>query len=222
MLQKELIYHSAALLRILNEAGYDCEADDDFESILAKVQMTGKEDQGPKFSVLRNDFTKGTAFWAFLMSGDRRIGGVAARMFDLNGESLADYIRRTSNAQFGGGQSVVQSVAPPLENMTGRMVFFGELHIAKDVRGSRKVLTAFNRMSMILAAMSWPDFDWMYAFLAKNHARAADMYGFTYRLPRVVTWRKPMPEGRDDTHMVAAINSLDLQHMLTSREMSEF
>ena len=172
MLNKDIIIQSAALLKTLNDEGFDCEADDDFESIMAKVQEAGKEDQGPKFSTLRNDFNRGTAFWVFLTKDERRFGALAVRMFDLKGETLAAYLRRTSNAQFGGGQSVVESVAEPLEQMTGRMVFFGELHFSREVRGNRKLLMAFNRLCMVLAAMTWTDFDWMYAFLTRRmHGR---------------------------------------------------
>lgn len=223
MFQKDLIVQSAAILRRLNEQGHDISVADDFEAIQQWIREKKRGPQNPKISLERNDFTKGEAFWVFLeIEGERR-GTLAARHFDLGGERLGDYLRRTSNAQFGGGRDVVAKVAPSASEMIGgKMIFFGDLLIDVDARGSRQILAAYCRITMILAAMTWSDFDWMYAFITKKHVRLADLYGFTYRVPRIITWRKPIPEGRDDTHVLIAIPAADFWHMLATGEMSEF
>ena len=223
MIQNDLVIQSAALLERLNGLGFDILAEDDFEVIQEKVNNTGKEWQSPMFSLMRNDFTRGTAFWAFLMKDGVEVGGVALRYYDLRGESLESYLHRTSNAQYGGGDPVIESIAKPVsENIGGRLVYIGELYVAKEARGNIKVLRAFIRLSVVLAAMSWQNFDWVYAFIPKEHARLADAYGFTYRLPKAITWKQPEPKGRLDSHILIAMSNADFSHLLSSGELSEF
>jgi len=222
VIQNDLMIQSAILLARLNGLGFDIRADDDFERIMNRVRETGKTSLTPMFALNRNDFTKGSAFWAFLTKDKARVGGVAARYYDLNGEGLDSYLKRTSNAQYGDHREVIQSVAPPVAlTIKGRLVYFGELQFARETRGNPRVLAAFARLSMILAAMTWPDFDWMYAFVAKEHTRLAEIYGFTYRLPRAITWNEPVPAGRLDTHVLAAISASDFAHLLATGELSE-
>ena len=104
---------------------------------------------------------------------------------------------------------------------TGRMIMFGDLFLLNDQRGDRRMLAAYSRLVMILAGMTWPEFDWMIAFMIRSHGRVSELYGFTYKLPRVVTWQKPYPEGRDDAHMMAAIPACDFRHLLSTGEMSQ-
>lgn len=223
MIQNELIVQSAALLKRLDELGYDILAEDDFSAIQQAVIETGKQSQSPMFSVARNDFVKGSAFWAFLLKDEEKLGAVAARYYDLKSETLESYLRRTSAAQYGQGQEVITEVARSTRDLVrGRLIYFGELEFHRKTRGQAKVLTAFSRLSMVLSAMTWPDFDWMYAFIPKEHARLADYYGFTYRLPRAVTWVDPAPKGRLDTHMLIALSAVDFEHLLTTGELSEF
>lgn len=223
MIQNDLLAQSAKILRMLNEQGFDCLAEDDFDTIPGKVAQTGKPFQSPLFSIERNDFTRGRAFWVFLMHNGERVGGLAAQYYDLRGERLDDYIIRTSKGQYRGGQRAVDWIAPPVgETMGGRMVYFGELFFSDRARGSRRVLTAFARLSMILSVMSWPDCDWMYAFIPREQARFADMYGFTWRLPQAMKWTPPEPRGRGDSHMLVAIPMRDFAHILSTGELSEF
>ncbi|MDQ7071871.1 MAG: hypothetical protein Q9M48_14265 [Rhodobacterales bacterium] len=222
MIQNDLVVQSAALLERLNGLGFDILAEDDFEVIQAKVTHTGKEWQSPMFSLMRNDFTRGSAFWAFLMKDDVEVGGVAARYYDLRSESLESYLHRTSSAQYGGGDPAIESIAKPVsENIGGRLVYFGELYFTKAARGNIKVLSTFARLSVILAAMSWPDFDWLYAFIPKEQIRFADAYGFTYRLPKAITWKDPEPLGRRNSHVLIALSKSDFWHLLSSGELSE-
>lgn len=222
MRHKEIIVESAALLKTLNAEGFDCEADDDFESISRWLERDVTLSQNPKISLLRNDFVKGSAFWSFLTRDGERVGRLAARFYDIRDEPLGDYLRRTNNAQFGKGREVVDYIAPSVSQFIGgRLIFFGDLEISPQVRTSRKVLSAFARLTMVLSAMTWADFDWMYAFVTRQHARQAELYGFTYRVPRVLSWKKPVPEGRDDTHVLVASPAADFWHLLRTGEMSE-
>ncbi|WP_378212974.1 hypothetical protein U5922_016655 [Aquicoccus sp. G2-2] len=223
MIQNDLLAQSAKILRRLNEAGFDCVAEDDFDTIPDKVQAFGKPFQSPPFANLRNDFTRGAAFWSFLTRDGERVGGLAAQYRDLRDEKLDAYLTRTARGQYGGGQRAVDWVAEPVGEMIGgRVVYFGELYFSDKARGSRVVLSAFARLSMILAAMSWPDYDWMYAFVPREQARFADYYGFTYRLPAAMKWTQPAPRGRGDSHMLLAIAAADFKHILATGELSEF
>ncbi|WP_137702608.1 hypothetical protein [Marimonas lutisalis] len=224
MIQKDLIVQSSAILKRLSEAGYDFEVEDDFDAVIEWNRKSNRvRPQHPMISPMRNDYTRGTAFWTFLLKDGERLGALGARFIDLRGEPLDRYIRRTAKAQFGNGEDVIESIAPVMSELIGgRIVVFGDLFIRENARGNARVLAAYSRLSMILAGMEWPDFDWMFAYIAREHLRLSDLYGFTYRLPRVIIWRKPYPEGRDDSHMLVAIPACDFRHLLATGEMSKF
>ncbi|MDU8929607.1 hypothetical protein RXV86_19630 [Alisedimentitalea sp. MJ-SS2] len=223
MIQNDLIIQSAKILKTLNDLGYDCVAEDDFDTIPDKVFEFGKPFQSPPFENLRNDFTKGQAFWAFLMKDGERVGGLAAQCQDLRGERFDKFMIRTARGQYGGGQTAIEWVSPAAtEVMNGKLIYVGELFFSEAARGSRRVLTAFARLSLILMKMTWPDFDWIYAFVPREQARFADYYAFTYRLPQAVKWADPEPRGRASDHFLVGVNARDFEHFLTCGELSKF
>ncbi|MDQ2090535.1 hypothetical protein [Marimonas arenosa] len=223
MIQNDLLVQSAKILKTLNELGYDCLAEDDFDTIPEKVFDFGKPFQSPPFDVLRNDFTRGQAFWAFLMKDGERVGGLAAQCQDLRGEPFDQYLIRTARGQYGGGQAAIEWVSPAATAvMNGKLIYVGELYFSDRARGSRRVLTAFARLCMILVKMTWPDLDWIYAFVPREQQRFADYYAFTYKLPQAVRWADPEPRGRASDHFLVGIPTRDIEHVLACGELSKF
>lgn len=223
MIQNDLLIQSAKILKALNDLGFDCQAEDDFETIQNKVFGFGKPFQSPPFDNLRNDFTRGQAFWAFLMKDGERVGGLAAQCQDLRGEPFDKFLIRTARGQYGGGQTAIEWVSPAATAMIqGKIIYVGELFVNENARGSRRVLTAYARLSLILMKMTWPDLDWIYAFVPREQARFADYYGFTYRLPQAVKWASPEPRGRASDHFLVAIPARDFEHVLACGELSKF
>jgi len=67
MFQMDLAERAAVHLAELRKLGFDVLASDDFEQIEELMQAAGSPFRTPMFDLRRNDFTKGEAFWLFLM-----------------------------------------------------------------------------------------------------------------------------------------------------------
>ena len=214
MIELELTKQAGRYLQALQTAGFDLIAPDDYSQIESLVLATGRKAQTPMLSVSRNDFTRGDAFWLFLsLSGGGVVGGCAARFYDLRGEEFEAYLRRTSRWQYDRETDPILSVAPPVaREIGGRLVYLGELEIHPEHRGKAKVLKSYFRMLQALAAMKW-DFDWMYAFVPDDHVKLTDAYGFTWKMPRAITWRDPEPQGRRNDHWMVAISRRHFDHV---------
>lgn len=214
MIELELTKRAGRYLQALQTLGFDLDAPDDFTKIELMVQATGRTMQTPMLSISRNDFTRGDAFWLFLtLSGSGVVGGCAARFYDLRGEEFEAYLRRTSRWQYDRDRDPILSVAPPVaREIGGRLVYLGELEIHPHYRGRTKVLKSYFRTLQALAAMKW-EFDWMYAFVPDDHVKLTDAYGFTWKMPRAITWREPMPQGRRNDHWMVAISRRHFEHI---------
>lgn len=214
LIELNVIRRAAPHLAALDQAGLDLYAPEDFSEVAELVAQTGRATQTPMLSVSRNDFTLGTAFWVFLMQQGASVGGAAARLIDLRGESFENYLRRTSTEQYGRARDPIAAVAPPVsDELRGRLVYIGELQLARNHRGNIGVLTAYARMIVALAAMKWPDFDWMYAFIPKEHVKIAGLYGFTWYMPEAITWAEPVPQGRRNDHWMIALPKAHFAHV---------
>ena len=214
MVELDLAKRAEQYLQALHTVGFDLVAPEDYTLIEPMVRATGRATQTPMLSISRNDFTHGDAFWLFLTLSDGTIvGGCAARFYNLRGEEFESYLRRTSQSQYDRDRDPILSVAPPVaRDIGGRLVYLGELEIHPEYRGRAKVLKSYFRMLQALAAMKW-DFDWMYAFVPNDHVKLTDVYGFTWKMPRAITWREPVPQGRRNDHWMVAISRRHFDHV---------
>lgn len=209
MLQK-----SAPILASIEKRGYQIIAPEDLSEVPDLVRQTGRAFQTPMLSVTENDFTLGTAFYLFLRYEGRAIGGAAGRLIDLRGENFETYIRRSSRYQYHRDKDPIATVARPVaKEISGQIIYLGELQFSEDHRGNPLVLGNFVRLLQALSAIKWPNFDWMYAFVPRNHAKLSSLYGFTRQLPNAITWNQPAPLGRRDDHWMLAISKPDFDHV---------
>lgn len=221
MFQMDLTERAALHLARLKKLGYDVVASDDFAEIEHLVQQTGKPFRSPMFDLRRNDFHKGQAFCLFLVRDGEVIGGVAAKQVALGAESFWNYMQRVSERQFDMDAPLRAMAAPIGERVRGNLVYFGELHFAERMRGRRSVLREHSRLAIVLAAMTWPDFDWMYALIPYEHRSLQDVYGFAMITHHALTWCDPAPYlYRNDLAMVYSAK-VDLLHQLAVGETDQ-
>lgn len=208
-----IIRHCSDHLSELAKEGYEVEAPDDFGRISDMVGRTGRRRQTPMMTLARNDFTRKDAFWFFLMRDSEPVAGTAAMYIDLGGESFDSYLRRTSQEQYHRDEDPIAAIAPPVNaHVQGRLIYLGELEMHPGHRGRPRTLFRFARVMMGLSALKWPEFDVMYAFVPKEHLKLADGYGFTWRVPRAITWAEPVPKGRLNDHWLVATSRDDFVH----------
>ncbi len=191
---------------------------EDFSLVEELFPSTGRNTQTPMMAVSRQDFSRAEAFWLFLTKEGVVVGGMGVKFVDLGGECIESYLRRTSRHQYGRSKDPIASVAAPVrDELAGKLIYFGELEFAENSRGHPEVLRSFTRLAQILAAVHWPSFDWMYAFIPDEHFRLAREYGFTWYCPNAITWTDPPPQGRLDSHWIMAASKSHFAHLLSAQ-----
>ena len=221
MFQMDLTERAALHLARLKKLGYDVLASDDFAEIETLVQQTGKPFRSPMFDTRRNDFTEGRAFWLFLKKGETIVGGLAAQQIPLGQESFEHYIRRTTSTQYNI-EAQLHYVAPPLnERLRGTLIYLGDLHISDAARGKRQVLREYIRLCVILSAMTWPSFDWIFAHIPYQHRSLQDVYGFASITHSAFLWGEQRPMLRSDDMAVIYMAKMDLTHSLVGVEVEQ-
>ncbi len=223
LFELNIIRHCGTHVAELKGAGYDVVAPSDYAQIAEMVDITGRRKQTPMMSLNRNDFTRKDAFWLFLVKDGKPVAGTAARYTDLGGESFESYLRRTSREQYRRDTDPIAAIAPPVtDELNGRLIYFGELELHPEHRGKVKLLYRFSRVMMGMAALKWPDFDAMYAFVPKEHVKLADGYGFTWKVPRAITWADPVPKGRLNDHWLVAARRREFEHAWSGPDAFDF
>ncbi|MEH6521197.1 hypothetical protein [Sulfitobacter sp.] len=210
-------------VRALQDRGMDVDATQDFDEVRRRWAQTGRKEQSPMMDVNRHEFTQRDAFWLFLTEGDETVGGIGVKYVDLVDESFDSYLRRTSRAQYDRLVDPINSIARPvLDQVSGRLVYIGELEFREDKRGRISILTALVGLAKALAAQEWSDFQWMYAFIPKEHVRFIYAYGFSYQLANAVTWHEPVPAGRLNSHFIILLDRYSFAHsVMTARKATD-
>ncbi|MEP4195960.1 MAG: hypothetical protein ABJL99_10035 [Aliishimia sp.] len=218
MLEMEITQVAARCLSRLKFEGFDVLACDDFERVSDLFPETGRHAQTPMMDVRRLDFTQGQAFWLFVTQEDAVVGGLAAKSIKLKNERFDDFLRRTTKHQYGFELDPIAEVATPVvEAISGDLIYFGELEFKSDFRGNASVLRDVSRVSKCLAAMRWPDFDWMYSFIPDEHFKFAKAYDFNLVVPEAIRWSSA-PSGRLNSHWIMANNSSQFIHWIGVRQ----
>ena len=221
MFQMDLTSRAAGHLAKLKEFGCDVIATDDFAEVEALVKQTGKPLRSPMFDLQRNDFTQGRAFWFFLVRDGEVVGGLAAKNIPLGHEDFQDYIKRVSGPQFGVADPLDYVAAPIRSRLNGELIYFGELYFAANGRGRRSILREYSRMAVVLAAMTWPGFDWVYATIPYEQRSLQDVYGFPLITHGAFRWHDPVPYLHKNSHAMIYMSKLDFIHALAIDEADE-
>ena len=219
MKQHYLVELASMLLWEVQDRGFNIEPVQSIDDFEGRVTALGKPENHPMLSPRWHDFLHSDAFGLILRSDGRDVGGVAARFTDLRDESLADYWARTYRRAYGSGASCpVRSPAPIVRNqMSGKIVYVGEMFIIPDMRGMKHLSALLVRYLQVLSAITWRP-DWIYGFVRDADAQRgkANQYGFSIQIPVAQIWAVDRPDRSSGEHLVAN----DYQHLCHAAECS--
>ncbi|MEL6411599.1 MAG: hypothetical protein AAFQ38_14475 [Pseudomonadota bacterium] len=188
---------------------------DELPLLLAEV---GKKNIHPMSSVSQDELSEGHAFWLFLKRENKCISCISAKLVDLGGKDFGKYFRGLAAARYSDRSDVVTSVSQPLvDELHGRLIYFGGVEVAPHERGNLRRLGGFVHYVKLMAAKRW-DFDWMYTIVAYKHRRLADDYGFNGKYRNAISWSDPVPEGLANDQMILGLNAVHFSHIVSSVE----
>lgn len=202
-------------LRALEEKGIEIEESSDFRMCEDRMRSIGKRTITPMLSSEHNDLSKDHAVWLILRKNGVDIGGVAARHDTLISESLSSYWTRSYGRLYEGQGKLraIPGFVRTCDEISGQVIYMGEFFIAKEMRGSRHLLTLYTHLLFTYCQLRWKP-DWLYAFIRADDARLgyATEYGFTRQYPGAHVW-ETLPEGRVAGEYLVAIPSGELLDM---------
>ncbi|UWQ56305.1 hypothetical protein [Leisingera caerulea] len=218
MERKSILTHMRAIEGRFNAEGLTLYVCTDPQELPALLEDVGKKRVHPMSEVSDDDLESGRAFWLFLKREDRCITCISAKSVDLGGKDFGNYFRGLAASRYGGRDEVVASVSQPLvDELRGRLIYFGGIEVAPDERGGIRRLGDFAQYVKLLAATRW-DFDWMYTIIAYKHRRLADDYGFNGKYRNAICWSDPVPEGLANDQMILGLNAVHFSHIVSSVE----
>ena len=210
----------ATFLREIENQGYSIKMVTEFDEVPAIARQSGRDFQMPTFEIAKSHLSAGAAFWLFLYKGDEPVGGAAAIMQDLGGESFDQFLKRTYAHQFPNpnGPTILEVASPVAEMVRGKLVYLGELTFHPSIRGRRNLLGAFVQLLQLTSWMEW-NMDWIYAFIPDRHMRARlDLvYGFSTAIPHAQTWSPPDPDVRSSTEWFVGSSRSQFHHAIKWR-----
>lgn len=201
----------------LSDQGYGIVQSSDLETAHSRLKTLGKTSITPTISPDSNDFTSDAATAVFLRYEEKYCAGVLLRCDRFTAGNPGDFLARSLMRQYRVPQrdtEIKSSGAPLMDQMSGTLVYMGDLYFAPEYRGKLSVLQGYIRAMQIIAFMKWR-FDWAYAFLRERDVLrgASARYGFTRIASNVQIWSNP-PEGRSSTEYLAAVPKAEFLHGL--------
>lgn len=204
--QKDLLAGFRSIVRCedaLARAGYKVMTTDDFVDVSRRLAECGRANQAPMSDVRRNDFTKGRAFWLFVERDGLTVAGIGASFVDLGGERFSEYLFRTSQSQYDRSTQPIAGIKRVVDQLQGRLVYVSDLTSGLSARKTSSVVRPMLSMLQLVALDRWL-FDWMYAFIPREKAKIGSTAQFFLKVDGALTWNKPVPIGRKDSHILIA------------------
>lgn len=184
----------------LLSVGIRVEQLEDFSKVKSLVSITQKNYLTPLASPEKNDLTHGNCIWliGWYESEPVILGG--ARLEDLQGEPVTSFWPRSLGRLYGRDpQALISAISEEVaKRLRGRLAYFGDLHVAKNNRGSLANLRAFTTIGHLAVSLQWNP-DHTYAFVREDDVMrgAAARYGFCDMYVRPITWVDPPPPRSD-------------------------
>lgn len=203
----------AALSGSLMAEGYTVREVEDITTVPALIEQIGKPYLTPLSSPMHNDFTEGNSIWLVAERGGVPVYLGCARLEDLGRESVGLYWGRVLRRAYSGSSDgvVIDNIRPEVEKaLGGRLVYFGDLYVKLQGRGSRKALRSFVAIGHLAVSLKWNP-DWIYCFVREEDVLrgAAALYGFTSLYPNPFNWVAP-PHPRSNSEWLAVLPRAEL------------
>lgn len=218
-MKKELIsQHMKAIEERMAANGLKISVRTSLASIEEGLRQVGKTHVHPISEISVAELEAGRAFWLFTERDGCCVSCISARRATLEEEDFDSHFRSHAQSKYEGRPDVVACVSQPLiEDLKGRLIYFGGIEVAEGERGGIRQLSDFAQYAKLLAASLW-EFDWMYTIIAYKHRRLADDYGFVGKYRNAVTWNDPIPDGLANDQMFLGLNSSHFGHILNTVE----
>jgi hypothetical protein len=177
----------------------------------------------PMSSPAHNDFTQRGVIYLVARKGGEPVMMGCARLEDLGPEPVGKYWERVFSRAYGSptARQVIQRTPAMIDQtLTGKLVYFGDLFVAKKTRGGRSALRAFVAIGHLAVSLKW-DPDWTYCFIRERDilAGAGALYGFNRDLGPAFHWTGEPPHPRDRSEQLVALSRSDLP-MVTMRTVA--
>lgn len=200
----------------LKEIGITVELCYDFARAERELLACGKPSFTPMMSVDHNSFTNEAFLWVLLKCDGVTIGGACAKYDNIRDEAIDAFwmrtLRRHYIEEFDTGAKVICD-AETL-NISGKVVYLGELFVAKNKRGSAKQLRLFVHLLFAYAGLKWADLDHIYVTMRADDIQNGKihLYGFTEQTPWVIQWSGGS-SGRFSSESIVSIPRAKLKHI---------
>ena len=180
MIEHQLLTFASTCLISLDRLGFTISVTEDLDGWQARMIEIGKPSNHPMMSPQWHDFAHPEAFGVQLSANGNLVGGVAARYHDLGQETLGQYWGRSYKRLYGNGADIpVHSPArKAATEVTGKVVYLGELFVTPDFRSTGGAALVMNYL-FLLCAIRWKP-SWIYGFIRQKDVLSGKplQYGF--------------------------------------------
>ncbi|WP_350333422.1 hypothetical protein [Coralliovum pocilloporae] len=155
----------------IREQNLEIRVEYDFDRLNEVCQSFEGKELSEQFQTRYFDFTPANAFWlAISEPGGRIISVVAARFEDLSGIRLSDHWlqqqKRIYIDPYGGDARLAEQSCPGAEQITGRVVYHGDMWLEKEYRGGPLAML-ITRLSQLMVYAKWQP-DYIYCFMSEK------------------------------------------------------
>jgi len=173
-----------------------------FKKLMKKLRGTKCSGQ---FDAKRTLLHQGNAFWLEWRHQNETIGIHAMRYDNYHDTDLASiWIAGQQKLTYGDGK--IGKRQPELaRQMKGKIVYGGDLYMAKHFRGIEALSTSIALQSFLYAEIKWKP-DWIYGFIDKKNVTQrgfAGRFGYNHKAPMGTHWKKSPKGIRTDDYLAA-------------------
>ena len=212
-----LLRSAAVLIHRIEASGVDVSEISREIEIAKALEQMDKASITPKLEQARNDFTTENSFWLFLSDDDGSFAAVSARLDAIGREPIAEYWQRTYARYYGYSRPFSHIEESEVSFLAGRLVYVGEFHVARRMRGNLDMVADLAALVQILSVIKWePDF--VYAFVRDEQAQRGLIarYGFQRQVMCPRTWATE-PPGRFSSEWLVANSATGVEHLARAR-----
>ncbi len=162
-------------------------------------------------SPLQNDFTRANSLWLVARKNGVPAFVGCAKLEDLLDEEVTQYWSRLFKRHYGRHGEITHSLPMVDRELRGRLVYFGDLFVSRQFRGSLPALRAFVAIGHSAVSLKW-DPDWTYCFIRERDVMrgASSLYGFTRVFGNPFDWGEKPPPPRNGTEWLVAVPRSDV------------
>jgi hypothetical protein len=212
---------SSLCVEYISRCGYSVEDAVITPDLVREIeQMSGRHPVNSMLSPIENDFTQRNSFWLLLRKGTEIVGTLGARFDDIAGDCVGGHLARMHNRHYSkdGQLAVEPNLARRANNVSGGLVYMGDVFFAPGHRGDLAKTQCFCQYAFCLAfARWWERADWLIAMHREIDALAGKpiQHGFTSgNFPAAQNWFSPV-ENRSGKEYLSVLSKYDFQQNIS-------